>query len=71
MVGYDPNMLEFPAMLHTLNQVDPTTRADLIHFENENFVRLITLAWELIPLDIGPGADTSKFGNAIHNSQPT
>ena len=37
-------------------------------FENKNFVRLVTLAWELIPLDIGPSADTSKLGSAIHNS---
>jgi hypothetical protein len=26
------------------------------------------LAWKLIPLDISPGADTSKLGGAIHNS---
>ena len=68
MVGHDPSMLEITARLHALNQVDPTTRADLRHFENKNFVRIVTLAWELIPLDIGPGADTSKFGDAIHNS---
>ena len=68
MVGHDPSMLEIPARLHALNQVDPTTRADLGHLENKNFVRLVTLAWELIPLDIGPGADTSKLGDAIHNS---
>jgi hypothetical protein len=68
MVGHDPSMLEITARLHALNQVDPTTRADLRHFENKNFVRIVTLAWELIPLDIGPTADTSKFGDAIHNS---
>ena len=68
MVGHDPSMLEIPAGLHTLNQVDPTTRADLGHLENKNFVRVVTLAWELIPLDVGPVADTSKLGDAIHNS---
>jgi hypothetical protein len=68
MVGYDPSMLEITARLHALNQIDPTTRANLRHLENENFVRIVTLSWELIPLDIGPGADTSKFGDAIHNS---
>jgi hypothetical protein len=68
MVGHDPNMLEITARLHTFNQVDPTTRANLGHFENKNFIRIVTLAWELIPLDIDPTADTSKFGDAIHNS---
>ena len=68
MVGHDPSMLEITARLHAFNQVDPTTGADLRHFENKNFVRIVTLAWELIPLDIGPTADTSKFGDAIHNS---
>ena len=68
MVRHDPSMLEIPARLHALNQVDPTTRANLIHIENKNFVRLVTLAWKLILLDIAPGADTSKLGNAIHNS---
>ena len=68
MVEHDPSMLEILAMLHALNQDDPTTKADLKHPENENFVRLVTLAWELIPLNIGPGVDTSKLGDAIHNS---
>jgi hypothetical protein len=68
MVGHDPSMLKITARLHAFNQVDPTTRANLGHFENKYFVRIVTLAWELIPLDIGPIADTSKFGDAIHNS---
>jgi hypothetical protein len=38
MVGHDPSMLEIPARLHTLNQVDPNTMADLKHFENKNFL---------------------------------
>jgi hypothetical protein len=67
MVGHDPSMLKIPARLHALNQVDTITRADLRHLHNENFVGFVTLAWDLIPLDIGPGADTSKLGNAIHN----
>jgi hypothetical protein len=67
MVRHDPNMLKISAKLHTLNQVDPTTRAYLKHHENKNFVRLVTLAWELNPLDIGPGVDTSKLGDASHN----
>ena len=69
MVGHDPSMLEIPTKLHSLNQVDPTTRADRGHLENENLVGLVTLARELITLDIGPGADTSKLGDAIHNPQ--
>ena len=68
MVGHDPSVLKIPARLHALNQVDPTTRADLRHFENKNFVFIVTLCWELIPLDIGLGVDTFKFGDAIHNS---
>ena len=64
-------MLEITAGLYMPNQVDPITRVDLGHLENKNFVDIITLAWELIPLDVGPDADTSKLGNAIHNSQPT
>ena len=71
MVGHDPSMLKIPAGLHTPNQVVPTTKADLGHLENKNFVRIVTLVWELIPLDIGPGDDTSKLGDAIHNSSPT
>jgi hypothetical protein len=39
MVEYDPSMLEISVRLHALNQVDPTTRADLKHFENKNFCR--------------------------------
>ena len=71
MVGHDPSVLEIPARLHAFNQVDPTSRADLGHFENENLVIIVTLAWELITMDIGLGADTLKFGDAIHNPQPT
>jgi hypothetical protein len=55
MVGHDPSMLKIPVRLHAPNQIDPTTRVDLRYFENKNFVHLVTLAWELIPLDIGPG----------------
>ena len=29
MVGHDPSTLEIPTRLHVLNQVDPTTRADV------------------------------------------
>ena len=68
IVGHHPSVLEIPAGLHTLNQVDTTTRADLGHLENKHFVRVVTLAWELIPLDVGPVADTSKLGDAILNS---
>ena len=68
MVRHDPSMLEIPARLHAPNQINPTTGANLEHLEDENFVHLVTLAWELIPLDIGPGANTSKLGDAIHNS---
>ena len=68
MIGHDPSMLEIPTRLHVLNQVNPTTAANLGHLEDENFVRLVTMAWKLIPLDIGPSADTSKLGDAIHNS---
>ena len=62
IIGHDPSMLEIPPGCMHL------TKADLKHFENENFVRLVTLAWELIPLNIGPSAHTSKLGDAIHNS---
>jgi hypothetical protein len=34
MVGHDPSMLEITARLHAFNQVEPTTRANLKHFEN-------------------------------------
>ena len=44
MVGHDPNMPEIPTWLHVLDKVDPTTRADLRHLENKNFVRVVTLA---------------------------
>ena len=50
MVRRDPNMLDIPAGLIAPNQVDPTTRANLGHLENKNFVYIVTLAWELIPL---------------------
>jgi hypothetical protein len=68
MVGHDPSMLEISAKLHVFNQVDPTTMVVLKHLENKNFVCIVTLAWELILLDIGPGANTSNLGDAIHNS---
>jgi hypothetical protein len=71
MVGHDLSMLKTPSRLHVLNQVNPTTRADLKHLENKFYVRPVTLASEMIPLNIGPGVDTSKFGDAIHNPQPT
>ena len=63
MVGHDPSMLKISARLHALNQIDPTTRADLRHLESEKFVGLITLVWKLIPLDIGSAADTLQFGD--------
>ena len=44
MVEHNPSVLEIPARLHAFNQVDPTTRADLRHFENENLVIVVTLA---------------------------
>ena len=56
MVGHDPSMIEI------------ITKADLLHLKNKNFVRLITQAWQLILLDIGPRVDTFKFGDAIHTS---
>jgi hypothetical protein len=40
MVGHDPNMLEITARLHAFNLIDTTTRANLGHLENENFVRI-------------------------------
>jgi hypothetical protein len=68
MVGHDPSMLKIPARLHAPNQVAPTIKPTSDILKTKNFVRLFTLARELIPLDIGPSADTSKLGNAIHNS---
>ena len=44
MVGHDPSMLKIPARLHAPNQVNPTVGANLGHFEDEDFVRLIILA---------------------------
>ena len=71
IVGHDPTMLKISVRLHALNQVDFTIIADLGHLRNKNFVRLVILAWELIPLDIGPSAEIFKLGNVIHKSQLT
>jgi len=49
MVAHDPSMFEIPAWLHAADEVDTTAGADLKHFKNENFIRLVTLAWELVP----------------------
>ena len=68
MVGHDPSMLEILTRLHAPNQVNPTAGANLGHLEDEDFVRLVTLAREFIPLDIGLDVDTSKLSDAIHNS---
>ena len=68
MVGYDPNMLEIPTILHLLNQINSTIKVDFGHLQNTNFIRRFILAHELNMLDIGPSADTSKLGDAIHNS---
>ena len=68
MVGHNPSMLEILALLHAPNQIDPTTRVDLGHFEDNDFVCFITVVGELIPLNKGPGADLSKLSNVIHNS---
>ena len=68
MVGHDPNMLEIHAKLHAPNQVNPTTAANLGHLDDEDFLCLVTLAQELILLDLGLGADTYKLSDAIHNS---
>ena len=67
MVGHDPSMLEISAMFHAPNQFNPTTKTNLIHLENKDFFRPVTVARELILLDIGPGVDTSKLSDAIHN----
>jgi len=59
MVGHDPSMFEIPTWLHSPNQVNTIARADFKHFENKNFVGVVTLARELIPLNVGPSADPS------------
>jgi hypothetical protein len=45
MVRHDPNMLEIPTRLHAPNQINPTIGANLERFEDDDFVRLVTLAW--------------------------
>jgi hypothetical protein len=44
MVRHDPSMLKIPAKLHAPNQINPTTRANLRHLEDKDFVPLIPLA---------------------------
>jgi hypothetical protein len=69
MVGHDPCSLEITAGLHTMNQVDTTPGANFGHLENEDLVRVITLAGELVSLNVSPTTNTSKPGDAIHDSE--
>lgn len=68
MVEHDLSTLKILARMYVLNQVNLIAEANLGHLEDQDFVHLVTLAWEVIPLDIMPGADTSKLSDAIHNS---
>ena len=36
--------------------------------EDEHLVPIVTLSWELIPLDVGPIANDSELCNAIQSS---
>jgi hypothetical protein len=70
VIGHHLHVLEVPTRLHPTNQVHSTSRTNLGHLEDEHLVRIVTLSWELVSLDIGPIANTPKLCDAIHNTEP-
>src|SRR5665213_708460 len=70
MIGHHPSILKVPTRLHPPNQIHSTSWTNLRHLEDENLVRLVTLSWELISLDVGPIANASELSDAIHNTEP-
>ena len=69
MVKHNPCILKVTCRLHLPHQVDTTPRANFEHLEDKDLVRLITLTWEHVSLNIGLIAKPSKLDNAIHDSK--
>ena len=44
-----------------------TTQAYLRHFENEDLIRVVTLIWEHISLDVSPVAKVLELCDVIYN----
>ena len=70
VIGYHPRVLKVPTRLHPSNQIHPTSMTNLRHLEIENLVRIVTMSWELVPLDVGPIANALELCDAIHNTEP-
>jgi hypothetical protein len=70
VIGHHPRVLKVPTRLHQSNQIHFTSKTNLQHLEDEHLVRIVTLSWELIPLDVGPTANASELCDAIHNIEP-
>ena len=70
MIRHHLGVLKVPTRLHPTNQIHTTSRTNLRHLEDEHLVRIITLSWELVPLDVGPIANALELCDAIHNTKP-
>src|ERR1700737_3914763 len=70
VIRHHPRVLKVPTRLHSTNQIHSTSRTNLRHLEDEHLVRIVTLSWELVPLDVGPIANAFEFCDAIHNTEP-
>jgi hypothetical protein len=70
VIGHHPRILEVPTRLHLTNQIHISSRTNLRHLEDENLVCIVTLSWELVPLDVNPIANAPELCDAIHNTEP-
>jgi hypothetical protein len=70
VIAHHPRVLNVPTRLHASNQIHSTSRTNLGHLEDENLGCIVTLSWELIPLDVGPIANALELCDAIHNTKP-
>jgi hypothetical protein len=67
VIEYDPRVLQISIGLHLFDQVHPRSGPHLGHLKNKHFFGVRALSWELVLLNVGPIATTSKHGNAVHD----
>jgi hypothetical protein len=69
VIEHDPCVLQISSGLHSFDQVHPRSGPHLEHLENKHLVQIRALPRELVFLNVGPVATTSKHGDAIHDPE--
>jgi hypothetical protein len=67
VIEHDPRVFQISSGLHSLDQGHPGSGPHLGHLENKSLVRVRALSRELVLLNVGPVATTSKRGDAVHD----